>query len=283
MRRIGLGTLRVIHAVPEEARALLRRAIDLGVNLIDTADIYGPERSEQLIAEALYPYPEDLVIATKGGQIHVDGEAAPDCRPEHLRKACEGSLRRLRLESIDLYQLHNPDPNVPLEESLGTLSELRSEGKVRHVGVSNFGPGELAHGREIVPLVSVQDRYSVTLRAYEPVLQVCERDGIAFMPWFPLDGGPLARAGGPFDRFAAARGVTPAQVSLAWLLWHSPVMLPIPGTSSIQHLEENVEAAALRLSEADSKELADAQAAWATSSVPGPPGSFESSTPPRAS
>jgi pyridoxine 4-dehydrogenase len=260
VRRMGFGTLRVMHAGPEGARAILRRAIELGVNFIDTADIYGP--SEQLIAEALYPYPEDLVIATKGGQIHVDGEPRADCSPKHLREACEASLRCLRLETIDLYQLHNPDPEVPLEDSLGMLSELCSEGKVRHVGVSNFGPEQLARAREILAVVSVQNRYSVSLRDYEAVLQACERDGIVFMPWFPLDGGPLAKVGGPLDRLAAAHDATPAQVALAWLLRHSPAMLPIPGTSSIEHLEENVGAAALRLSEEDLQELAEAKP-WA--------------------
>jgi pyridoxine 4-dehydrogenase len=258
VRRMGFGTLRVMHAGPEGARALLRRAVDLGVNLIDTADVYGPELSEQYIGEALYPYPEDLVIATKGGQVHVHGKPCPDCSPDHLRKAFEGSLRRLRLETIDLYQLHNPDPEVPLEECLGTLAELRSQGKVRNVGVCNFSLDQLALAREIVPVVSVQNRYSMSTRDYEPVLQACEREGIAFMPWFPLDGGPLATGDGPLDRFAADRGVTSAQVALAWLLQRSSVMLPIPGTSSMGHLEENVDAAALWLSEADKEELAKA-------------------------
>jgi aryl-alcohol dehydrogenase-like predicted oxidoreductase len=245
---------------PPGARALLRRVAELGVNLIDTADSYGPEVSERLIREALHPYPDDLVIATKGGLLR-DGPSQwrPDCRPEHLRKACEGSLRRLRLDRIDLYQLHTVDPNVPLEDSVGALSELRAEGKIRHVGLSNVGRRHIAQAREIVPVVSVQNRYSLTNRDSEQVLEACESEGLGFIPWFPLDTGSLARAD-ELESIARSHGASAGQVALAWLLQHSPVMLPIPGTSSIAHLEENVAAARLRLSD---EELARVEAAAA--------------------
>jgi pyridoxine 4-dehydrogenase len=241
VRRLGFGGMRLcgpgILGYPADrgnALAVLRRAVELGVNLIDTSDAYGPEVNELQIAEALHPYPEGLVIATKGGLIRTrHGSWPSDGRPEHLREACEGSLRRLRLERIDLYQLHAPDPRVPLEESVGELARLRDEGKIRHVGLSNVSVAELERARRIVPIVSVQNRYSPGARSSEDVLRVCERDGLAFLPWYPLDAG---------------RAVRP-QVALAWLLEHSPVICPIPGTSSLEHLEENVAAAQIRLSD----------------------------------
>ncbi len=257
VRRMGFGAMRVTGRGiwgeppdPEAARAVLRRAVDLGVNLIDTADAYGPEVSERLIAEALHPYPDDLVIATKGGVVRGGpGVWEADGRPEHLREACEGSLERLRLERIDLYQLHTVDSRVPLEESVGALAELSAEGKVRHVGLSNVGEAELAQARTIVPVASVQNRYSVDDRLHEPVLEACEHEGLGFLPFFPLAMGSLARAGSRLESIAAAHGAAPGQVALAWLLQRSPVMLPIPGTSSPAHLEENVAAASLELTE----------------------------------
>jgi pyridoxine 4-dehydrogenase len=259
VRRMGFGAMRVtgegIWGDPPDtgaARALLRRVVELGVNLIDTADAYGPEVSERLIAGALYPYPDDLVVATKGGLVRGGpGAWQTDGRPEHLREACEGSLARLRLERIDLYQLHAVDSDVPLEESVGTLADLRSEGKIRHVGLSNVDERQLARARSVVSVVSVQNRYSLEDRAHERVLEACEGDGLGFLPWFPLAMGSLARPGGRLDRIASAHGAAPGQVALAWLLRRSPVMLPIPGTSSPEHLEENVAAAALQLTDED--------------------------------
>lgn len=259
VRRMGFGAMRLtgqgIWGDPPnraEAHAVLRRAVELGVNLIDTADSYGPGVSETLIAEALHPYPAGLVIATKGGltrsgpnQWHRNG------RPEHLRKACEGSLRRLRLDRIDVYQLHAVDSNVPMEESLGELIRLRSEGKIRHIGLSNVSVEQLQRARKLVPIVSVQNRYNLADRPSEDVLKLCEREGLGFLPWRPVGAGTLTPPGGALDRVARAHAVTPAQVALAWLLLHSPVMLPIPGTSSIAHLEENVAAAALNLENAE--------------------------------
>lgn len=265
VRRIGFGAMRItgsgVWGEPEDqeqARAVLRRAVELGINFIDTADSYGPEVSERLIKEALHPYPEGLVIATKGGlRRDGPGQWRPDGRPEHLKAACEGSLRRLGLERIDLYQLHAPDRNVPLEDSVGALAELQAEGKIRHIGLSNVNTEELAMARELVTVVSVQDRYSLSDRHQEPVLEACERDGLAFIPWFPLAMGELTREGGPLDEIARAHGATPAQVALAWLLQRSPVMLPIPGTSSVEHLEENVAAGALRLTDREFDSLAN--------------------------
>ena len=258
VNRLGFGAMRLtgpgIWGEPadrEEAKRVLRRAIELGVNFIDTADSYGPEVAERLIAEALYPYPDDLVIATKGGLLRPGpGEWTPDGRPEHLRAACEGSLRRLRLERIDVYQLHRPDPKVPLEESLDALVALQREGKIRHIGVSNVTPDELRLAREITPVVSVQNRYNLLDRGAEAVLDRCTADWIPFLPWFPLATGDLARAEGIAARVAAHHGARPSQIALAWLLQRSPIMLPIPGTSSVAHLEENVAAAGLFL-EAD--------------------------------
>jgi pyridoxine 4-dehydrogenase len=261
--RLGFGAMRItgegIWGPPEDpdaAKRLLRRAVELGINLIDTADSYGPEVSENLIAEALHPYPDDLVIATKAGLRRTGpGEWPRDARPERIKECCEGSLRRLRLERIDLYQLHAPDPKVPLEESLGAFRELQEEGKVRHVGVSNVTADELRRAQGVVDVVSVQDRYSLTDRDSEGVLQACEAQGLGFLPWFPLATGTLAQPGGPLDEVAQAHDATPAQVAIAWLLQHSPVTLPIPGTSSLQHLEQNVAAANLDLSDVEMERL----------------------------
>ena len=261
VNRLGFGAMRITGEGvwgepedPEEARAVLRRAVELDVNFIDTADSYGPDVSERLIRETLHPYPDGLVIATKAGLLRDGpGQWRPDGRPEHLREACEGSLRRLKLDRIDLYQLHRVDPQVPAAESLGTLAELRDEGKIRHVGLSEVGVEEIRQARELVPIASVQNRYNLTDRGSEEVLDFCEREGIGFIPWFPLAVGDLARPGGPLDEIAARHDATPGQIALAWLLWRSPVMLPIPGTSSVTHLEENTAAASLEL---DQEELA---------------------------
>jgi aryl-alcohol dehydrogenase-like predicted oxidoreductase len=231
----------------DAAKRLLRRVLELGVNLIDTADTYGPEVSEQLIAEALHPYPEGLVIATKGGL----RDGGHDARPERLRSCCEASLRRLKLEQIALYQLHAPDPAVPLEESVGALKDLQAEGKIRHVGVSNVSMSGLERARAVVDIVSVQNLYNLLDRAYEDVVAVCERDGLAFIPWFPLADGRLAKRLGPLARLGRRRGVRPSQMALAWLLRRSPVIVPVPGTSSIEHLEENMAAAEHELSDAE--------------------------------
>ena len=265
VNRLGFGAMRITGEGiwgepedPEEARRVLRRAVELGINLIDTADSYGPEVSERLIGKTLHPYPEGLVIATKGGLTRPGpGQWEPNGRPEHLREACEGSLRRLKIDRIDLYQLHRIDPRVPAEESLGTLAELREEGKIHHVGLSEVSVEELQQAREIVPIASVQNRYNLTDRGSEDVLNFCEREGLGFIPWFPLATGNLARPGGPLDEIAARYDATPGQVALAWLLQRSPVMLPIPGTSSVEHLEENVAAADLRLSQEEFEELAE--------------------------
>jgi len=232
---------------------LLKRAFDLGHTFFDTADSYGPNVSEDFIAEALHPYPKELVIGTKGGLVRPSRHRWDECgRPEHLRQALDGSLKRLRLECIDLYQLHAPDPNVPFAESMGALAELQRAGKIRHLGVSNVSLAELDEARRIAPIVSVQNEYNVGARSSDAVLAACERAGMAFIPWFPLGGnrhGPLrlARVRGIAARLAA----TPAQIALAWLLTRSPVMLPIPGTRSMEHLEENAKAAGIRLSPDD--------------------------------
>lgn len=265
VNRLGFGAMRITGdgiwgepADPDGAKAVLRRAVELGINLIDTADSYGPDVSERLIGETLHPYPDDLVIATKAGLTrHGPNDWRPDGRPEHIREAIEASLRRLKLDRIDLYQLHRIDPDVPLEESLGTMSELREEGKVRHVGLSEVGVEKLRQAQEIVPISSVQNRYNLTDRGSEAVLEACEEAGIAFIPWFPLAAGPLAREGGPVDEIATNHDATPGQVALAWLLRRSRVMLPIPGTSSVAHLEENVAAASLKLSDEEYAELSE--------------------------
>src|SRR5579859_248417 len=264
VRRLGFGAMRITGqgiwgepADPAEARAVLRRAVELGVNLIDTSDAYGPEVSERLIAEALYPYPAGLVIATKGGLLRGGpNNWYPDGRPEHLRAALEGSLKRLRLERIDLYQLHRVDPNVPLEDSVGTLAELRSAGKIRHIGLSNVNTDQLAQARKIVPVVSVQNRYSLTDRASENLVDLCEREGLGFIPWFPLATGNLARPGGRLDQIARYHRATASQIALAWLLKRSRTMLPIPGTSSVAHLEENLGAVGVKLSDEEFAALA---------------------------
>ena len=256
VRRLGFGAMRLcgpgIRGWPEDrenALRVLRRAVELGANLVDTADSYGPEVNELQVAQALHPYADGLVIATKGGLVRDDrpGGWPADGRPEHLREACEGSLRRLRLERIDLYQLHRPDPKVPFEESVGALARLRAEGKIRHVGLSNVGVEQLRLAQEIVPVVSVQNRYNLADRLSEDVLEACEEQGIAFFPWWPLAVGDLAEPGGPLDAIARRHGATPAQVALAWLLARSPVVCPIPGTASLEHLEENTGAATLEL------------------------------------
>ena len=261
--RLGFGAMRItgdgVWGEPrdhDEAIAVLRRSLQLGVNLIDTADAYGPEVSERLIAETLYPYAEGLVIATKGGLLRTGpGEWPTDGRPEHLREALEGSLRRLRLEQIDLYQFHRPDPKVPFEESVGALAEMRTEGKIRHVGLSNVSTDQLTAAQRIVPIASVQNRYNLTDRESEGVLEACEQQSIGFIPWFPLATGSLAKPGGPLDQIARQHRAAPSQIALAWLLQRSPVMLPIPGTSSVTHLEENLRAARIQLSQEEFEQL----------------------------
>ena len=263
VHRLGFGAMRItgsgIWGEPDdraEALAVLRRAVELGVNLIDTADSYGPEVSENLIAEALHPYPDDLTIATKGGLVRPGpGRWEPDGSPEHLREACEGSLRRLRVDRIDLYQLHTVDRKVPFERSVETIASLREEGKVRLVGLSNVNAEQLERAFEIVPVASVQNRYNLEDRASEGVLDACEERGIGFIPWFPLATGSLARPGGPLDQIGAAHDASPSQIALAWLLGRSPVMLPIPGTSSVEHLEENLAAADIELSDDELAQL----------------------------
>jgi pyridoxine 4-dehydrogenase len=239
-----------------EALRLLRRAVDLGVTFFDTADAYGPYECELLVAEALHPY-RDLVVATKGGlRRHGPGRWSKDGRPAHLEAACEASLRRLRVDCIELYQLHAVDPAVPLEESLGALAELRAAGKIRRIGICNVTSDELERALAVVPFVSVQNRFSVADRSAADVLERCEARGIAFVAWAPLAKGYLARRPGRLSRAAAASGATPGQVALAWVLGRSPVTIPIPGTSSPAHLEENVGAAGLRLDEVDVAALA---------------------------
>ena len=261
VNRLGFGATRItgegIWGLPKDpvaAMAVLRRAVELGVNFIDTADSYGPYVSEELIAKALTPYPRDLVIATKGGWNRPGpNQWTHDASPAHLRKAVEGSLKRLRLNRIDVYQLHAPDPAVPFEASLETLANMQSEGKIRLVALSNVTVEHIERARTIVPIASVQNRYSFADREWDYVVDYCERNGIAFIPWFPLGAGSVA--GRMLERIANARQAKPIQVALAWLLMRSPVMLPIPGTSSIEHLEENVQAASLQLSGEEYLEL----------------------------
>jgi len=263
VRRLGFGAMRLtgpgITGRPHDedtARAVLRRALELGVNHVDTADAYGPFVNEELIAEALHPYPDDLTIATKGGLVRTGsgGDWPKDGRPEHLKEACEGSLKRLRVDRIDVYYLHRPDPEVPYEDSIGALKQLKDEGKIRHVAVSNVNVERLAIARGIVDIAAVQNQYSLTDRRAQDVLSECERSGIGFVPWAPLDAGAL-EPGGPVARIAERHGATPMQIALAWLLRASPAMLPIPGTGSLQHLEENVAAAEIELSADDMREL----------------------------
>jgi aryl-alcohol dehydrogenase-like predicted oxidoreductase len=270
VNRMGFGAMRItgkgIWGPPadrDEALRVLRRALELEVNLIDTADAYGPEVSETLIAEALHPYPRGLVIATKGGLERPGPDQwVSNGRPDLLRAALDASLRRLRLERIDLYQLHRHDPAVPAEDQLGTLAELQREGKFLHFGLSEVGEEELALARRHLPVVSVQNRYNLQdRRQWDAMVDLCERERIAFIPWFPLAAGPLAREGGPVERFARRLGATPGQVALAWLLQRSPAMLPIPGTSRVSHLEENVAASALDLGPDEVRELDEASRA----------------------
>lgn len=255
VNRMGFGAMRLTGPGiwgepenPQESKEVLRRAVQLDVNFIDTADSYGPGVSERLIAEALYPYPQGLVIATKGGMVRPGpNQWNPNGHPEHLREALEGSLRRLKLDRIDLYQFHRPDPEVPIEESLGVLAEMQREGKIRHIGVSNFDVPQLDRAKKVTPIVSVQNRYNLTDRSAEEVLDYCERMELAFIPWARLAAGPLTQQGGLLDQIAARYGATQGQIALAWLLQRSSVMLLIPGTGKVSHLEENVAAAGIKL------------------------------------
>jgi pyridoxine 4-dehydrogenase len=261
--RLGFGAMRITGKGVwgpardhDEAIRVLRRAVELGINFIDTADSYGPHVSEELIAEALHLYPEGLVIATKAGF----DRSGPDKwtmngHPEHLRTACDGSLKRLKLERIALYQLHRIDPAYPAEDQLGTLKDLQTQGKIKHIGLSEVSVAQIKHARTIVPIVSVQNRYSLADRAAEDVLDYCERENIGFIPWFPLGAGELSAPGGKLARTAAELKITTSQLALAWLLWRSPVMLPIPGTSRVNHLEENLATAAVKVDDGKMREL----------------------------
>jgi pyridoxine 4-dehydrogenase len=261
VHRLGFGAMRLtgegVWGPPKDrkgALAVLRRAVELGVNLIDTADSYGPHISEELIAEALFPYPPGLVIATKGGWNRPGpNQWTHDATPSHLREAVEGSLKRLRLDRIDVYQLHIPDPVVSFDASVETLARLRDEGKIRLVGLSNVTQEHIERASRIVPIVSVQNRYSFADREWDYVVDYCQSNGVAFIPWFPLGAGRVA--GEVLSRIAEAHGASPTQIALAWLLRRSPIMLPIPGTSSIEHLEQNVAGASLRLAEEEYEEL----------------------------
>src|SRR5579863_7226127 len=263
VNRLGFGAMRITGEGiwgepknPSEAQKVLRRLVDLGVNFVDTADSYGPEVSERLIGDNLSPYPKGFVIATKGGLVRTGPNAwQPVGRPEYLHQQVEMSLRRLRLERIDLYQLHRIDPKVPVEESLGKLKDLQKAGKIRHIGLSEVKPDEIERARKIVEIVSVQNKYNISDRAHEDTLEYCEKHNLAFIPWFPVAAGKLAEMGGPLDSAAKKHGATVAQLSLAWLLHRSKLMLPIPGTSSVAHLEENMKAAEISLSEDEMKEI----------------------------
>ncbi len=263
VNRMGFGAMRItgqgIWGEPKDVEAckrVLRRAVELGINLIDTAASYGPDVSERIIGETLHPYANGLVIATKGGLTRSGpGGWHADCSPKQLTKDLEGSLRRLRVERIDLYQLHTVDPKVAFEDSVGTLSRLREQGKIRHVGLSNVSVAQLRQARKIVPIVSVQNRYNLADRHSEDVLNECEKEGIGFLPWYPLAASELAKDGSPLAQAAKRHGVTPGQLALAWLLHRSPAMLPIPGTSSVAHLEENTAAATVKLSLEEVREL----------------------------
>jgi len=234
----------------------LKRAVELGVNLIDTSDAYGPETSELLIAEALHPYPKGLIIATKGGLTRPGPrDWVPNGHPDYLKGCVDKSLKRLRLDRIDLYQLHRIDPKVPMEESLGALKEMQTAGKIRHVGLSEVSPAEIERARKVVPIVSTQNRYNVEDRKWEKAIDYCEKENLGFLPWFPVGGGRGVKSAA-LDAVSKAHGVTVYQVALAWLLQRSPVMLPIPGTSNIQHLEDNVAAAKLKLTPEEWKTLA---------------------------
>jgi aryl-alcohol dehydrogenase-like predicted oxidoreductase len=256
VNRLGFGAMRItgqgVWGEPpdrDRAKAALRRAVELDVNFVDTADAYGPDVSERLIAEALYPYPDDLVIATKGGLVRPGPDQwEPDGRPEHLREACEGSLARLRLDRIDLYQFHRPDPRVPVAESIGSLAELKDEGKIRHIGVSNFSEEQLREAEQVTPVVSVQNRYNATDRTSEAMVDLCEQEMLVFLPWAPI---AEADASQPILDAAGRHGVSARQVALAWLLARSPQILPIPGSGSPEHVEQNVAAASIDLDPAE--------------------------------
>ena len=257
VNRLGFGAMRItgegIWGEPkdhDESIRVLRRSVDLGINLIDTADAYGPEVSERLIAEALYPYPKDLVIATKGGLTRQGpNKWLPVGRPEYLAQCVELSLRRLKVERIDLWQLHRIDPQVPVEESLGAIKDLQKQGKIRHVGLSEVKPAEIENARKTIDIVSVQNQFNIGDRKHDDTVEYCTQHKLGFIPWFPVAAGKLASPGGLLDKAAKDHGATVSQLALAWLLHHSPVMLPIPGTSSVKHLEENTAAAAVHLSD----------------------------------
>ncbi|MCL9683885.1 aldo/keto reductase [Legionella maioricensis] len=263
VHRLGFGAMRLTGrgvwgepANHQEVISVLHRALDLGITLIDTADYYGPEISEKLIAEALYPYPQNLVIATKGGLVRPGPEQwIINGDPKHLRAACEGSLKRLKLERIDLYQLHRIDSQIPLEEQIGVLIDLQQEGKIRHIGLSEVSVKQIEAVRKMTPIVSVQNKYNLMERSAESVLEYCTQEHIAFIPWYPLATGNLTRQGGILTRLANKVHAQPAQIALAWLLKKSPVLLPIPGTSSVKHLEENIRAALLELDDSAMNEL----------------------------
>ena len=271
VNRLGFGAMRITGPGvwgepkdPAEARRVLRRAVELGVNLIDTADSYGPEVSERLVAESLHPYPKGLVIATKGGLTRSGpGKWAPVGRPEYLQQCVEMSLRRLKVDCIDLYQLHRIDPKVPVAETLGAIKELQRAGKIRHIGLSEVSVSEIEQAKKTVAIVSVQNLYNLANRQSEAVLDFCTDHQIGFIPWFPLAAGSLTQPGGILDSISKKLNASPSQVALAWILKRSPVMLPIPGTGSVKHLEENTAAAALQLSDADFKALdAQGKEAW---------------------
>lgn len=263
VNRLGFGAMRLTGTGiwgeprdPEEARHVLKRAVDLGVNFIDTADSYGPDVSERLIGETLSPFPKGLVVATKGGLTRQGPDRwNPDGRPDYLAKEVEKSLHLLKTDVIDLWQLHRIDPKVPVEQSLEPILKLKQQGKIRHVGLSEVKPKEIDRARKVVEIVSVQNLYNAGDRQHEDVLEYCERHNIAFIPWFPVAAGKLARPGGKLDKIAKSHGATVAQLSIAWLLHRSAVILPIPGTSSVAHLEENMKAGELALSEAEMKEI----------------------------
>jgi len=256
VNRLGFGAMRITGegiwgppADQDEAKAVLRRAVELGVNFIDTADSYGPHVSEELVSEALYPYPDDLVIATKGGLERTGpGQWPVNGRPEHLIEACEGSLRRLRLDQIPLYQFHRPDPAVPLEESVGALVTLKEQGKIRHIGLSNVTEEQLRQAQRLTPIVSIQNRYNVDDRRSQPLVDLCEQEQMVFLPWAPIQNLDSNRA---VQQVAKRYDATPRQIVLAWLLARSPVILPIPGTGSVSHLQDNIAAAAIKLTRAE--------------------------------
>jgi pyridoxine 4-dehydrogenase len=266
VNRLGFGAMRITGpgiwgepTDPAEAAAVLRRAVELGVNFIDTADAYGPDVSERIIGDTLSPYPADLVVATKGGNKRSGPDQwYQDGRPEALREAIEGSLQRLKLETIPLYQLHRIDPKVPADDQLGTLADLQRQGKFKHFGLSEVTVAEIEHAQTILPVVSVQNRYAIGDHQWEDILDYCEANNIAFIPWFPLGAGKLAAPGGALEQIAQKYGATSGQIALAWLLKRSPVVLPIPGTSKVKHLEENMGAASIQLSDADFEALKQA-------------------------